>query len=289
MSHRLFIFVSQTLRADYLNLGGDGVYVVSVPQGQLAVEQEPPQNDEPPVDPWETELKNRIASIILGYPQWQQARIRVAGHLKPCFGSLANLDWQRDQRFPEKEQGLQTELGLKIDLQIWGFHHKKEWSEIWTVARQIKEYFNNPSDQRKADFFVALEEAFERSTLALEARPTHTAERVRWEGLSVLRHEILGLFDPLRIRLETAREIKEDDPLRAREIGSSVEASLTLKIAKALKLLAQFEPRLIGSDAAEGLRRMRAQLGAQPDLSEFGDWLNQLDDSLNNLRNSVME
>jgi hypothetical protein len=285
MSHRLFIFISNRLLREkkYLSFPDDETDVLLIPEGLLSVRKEPAER-KPPSDPWEPELKRIIADKIRSYEHWNRSQIRVAGHLMTCFGVLPDIKWRKDRRFPEKEKDLHQELGHEIDLQIWGFHHEPELSGIWTVIREVKAVLGDPREETKAEFFVALEKAFERSAVDFETRSSLEETREIWEVFSLVKHQIVGLFDPDRINLETARE---KDAAAARVIRDKVQASLEDKLAKAHKLLDQCEARVTREEGAKWLSHTRDKLNHPPDLLTFGDWLYQLDESLNNLRESV--
>jgi hypothetical protein len=284
MSHRLFIFISNRLREqDYLSLSDDDTDVLVIPEGLLSVKKEPAKRL-PPSDPWEADLKRIIADKIRSYEYWERSQIRIAGHLLTCFGVLPDINWRKDRRFPEKEKGLHQELGLEIDIQIWGFHHEPELSKIWTVMREIKTVLRDPREAAKEEFLVALEKAFERSVVDFEGLSSRQEAREIWEKFSLLKHDIIGMFDPARINLETARE---KDAAAARVMRDKVQASLSDKLTKAHNLLNQSEAMVTGEEGTKWLNRTRDKLNHPPDLMEFGDWLNQLDEFLNNLRKSV--
>ena len=281
--HRLLIFVSDKLRSsEFLDLRSEETDVLIMGDGQLTVEKEPETTD-----PWETELKEIVIKKIVSLENWEGAQVRIAGHLRSCFGADAQLDWERDQRFLEKEENLKRSLGTNLDVQIWGFHHEEGWSPIWRTVIQIIKVIEAKEETVKTGFLEALENVFQTGSLISYEDANREGTKRVWEKLSVAKHEIVGLFDPLRIRLETARDISAEDPGRAGEIRVEVQGSIDLKLKKARRLLEDLGADITCEEAAEWFRQISARLDAPPTLSAFAEWLNQLDDCLNKLRNAV--
>jgi len=285
MTQKVFIFVSSALRGTrYLGLADDTIDVLILPQGRMIVEKEP-SSIMP--DPWETELKRLVVERIKSHDEWKESIVRIAGHLKPCFGDLAIPGQPADQRFPEKEKGLIDELGHEIDIQIWGFHRDTKWSEIWSVASEVIHVVDNPSEAKQAAFLEALEEAFAKAAKTFENRPARDEEERLRDLFSVTRHEIIGMFDPLRIRLETASEINTKEPDRAGTIRASVDESIDAKLPGARRVLAGCARDVAAGEPEQWFKKASEQLGMRPSLSEFRSWLDALNDNLSKLRKSV--
>jgi len=289
MPHRLFVIISNRLRGPkYLSLADNDIDVLVIPEGLLSVEKEPADNTSLG-DAWTIILKNTIVKRIRSHAEWEQSSVRIAGHVRTCFGAVQEQTWRRDRRFHEQEADLCEELGHSIDVQIWGFHHEPTLSHIWTVLRQVRKIWKDPNLELKANFLADLEGAFQRAQELFDNASRRDNKREKWETLSLAKHEIVGLFDPLRIRLETAREISREDLQRAEKIRAEVKESIELKLPRAQNLLGDCRGSVVGEQAIEWFGKASEQLKVKFDLSQFPEWLNQLDTYLHKLRNSVTE
>ena len=104
-----------------------------------------------------------------------------------------------------------------------------------------------------------------------------------WEELSVTRHQIIGLFDPMRLRLESAQE---KDPVEAAAIRVSVESSLDSKREKAQSLLRRAQKFAPGEASVKCITELQTHLD-DIDLQRFTLWLRSLDDKLNHFRSTA--
>jgi len=275
MAHKLFILVSEDLREQLL-LGDDIINVLVLPEGRMTAEKEP--SDEDVQELWERELKPLILARVRDNSDWKESTVRFAGHFRPCFGDMAHMG-RNDQRFPQIEQGLVDALGQAIDIQIWGFHHEN-WSEIWKVASQVKTFLGDPG--KEIQFLLDLEQAFLKAATQNEKiSPSLEQNRIE-ERFAIARHEIMGLFVPLQMRLENARDMKEDSPSEAHEIEASVNDSIGPLVKKAVRLWKKCAPMVPEGGPKKSFDAVVTQLEKQPNPNsvEFRAWLDTLYDCL---------
>lgn len=276
---QLIIIVSDTLRrGEHLNIEEPERDVLSIGDRHLTVQQEFPKSDEP----WKGELLAAVLKRVRVMEDLKSLEVRIAAHASTCFGSDPIIHRMADQRFPEEERLIQQSLGEELDVQVWAFHHHKT-SELWAVVRQTRSVITSDDDTRKLGFFQQLEAAFQKlSAAAAEAAPLEEAQRM-WEELSVIRHQIIGLFDPTRLRLEAARE---KGPAEAAAIRTSVESSFDAKREQAKSLLKRAQRFAPGEASAKHVSDLKAHLD-KINLQNFTSWLRSLDDKLNLFRSTA--
>ena len=276
---QLIIVVSDTLRRrKYLNIEEPERDVLQVEDRYFTVQQEFPKLS----DPWKGELLDAVLKRVRGMKDWKSAEVRVAAHATTCFGGHPIIPQMEDQRVPTGETLIQQGLGEDLDVQVWAFHHHPRHSHLWPVVKQAPTVISS-DETGKLNFFQQLEDTFRRlSAAAAEAAPREEAQRI-WEELSVIRHQIIGLFDPTRLRLESARE---KGPAEAAAIRASVESSFDAKREQAQSLLKRAQ-RFAPSDAsAKLISDLKAHLD-KLDLQNFTSWLRGLDDKLNLFRSTA--
>ena len=273
---QLIIVVSNTLlRGDYLDIEAPEIDVLQVGDRYLTVQQEFPNSH----DPWNGELREAVLKRVRRMKHWESAELRIAAHASTCFGKDPVRSQMMDQRFPAEEKLIQQSLGAELDVQVWAFHHQPEISNLWDVMQHTPDI---PSDDEssKLNFFQQLENTFQKlSAAAAEAAPLEEAQKL-WEELSVIRHQIIGLFDPTRLRLESARE---KGPAEAAAIRASVESSFDAKREQAQSLLKRAQRFAPGEASAKLIGDLKAHLD-KLDLQNFTSWLRSLDDKLNLFR-----
>jgi len=277
---KLFLFISNTLAVEYLSLSDDEADILDDLQSKLTVKKEPVSEV---TDPWENELKSVVLERIRALESWESTSIRIAGHLRTCFGDLGDYGRYADQRFHDKERELQNELGCEIDIQIWGFHHEQEYSKLWKIVTTVIEIIKAKSEPQTIEFFTKLDEAFGQHFEKREIREKSTRN---WDRLSVLRHEIVGLFGPLKMRLETARENR--DPIRSHEILTNIKPLIEVKLTRARELVTECSAGLGDVELQDRLREISAQLSELPEISKLNTWLEKLMDALDSLRDSTI-
>lgn len=276
---QLIIIVSDTLRKrKYLNIEEPAKDVLSVGDCHLRVQQEFPESK----DPWKTKLLEAVLRRVRDREDWRSTVLRIAAHASTCFGSDQIRQQMTDQRSLTEEKLIQQSLGEELDVQVWAFHHHPKKSELWAVVRDARNVINS-DDETKLDFFQQLEDTFRKlSAAAAEAAPLEEAQRM-WEELSVIRHQIIGLFDPTRLRLESARE---KGPAEAVAIKAGVESSLDAKREQAQSLLKRAHRFAPGEASAKSISDLKAHLDSI-NLQNFTSWLRSLDDKLNLFRSKV--
>lgn len=276
---QLIIVVSNVLRRwDYLNIQEAEKDVLWVGHRCLVVQQELPESR----DPWKGELREAILKRIRSLEDWKAVELRIAVHASTFFGKGPSPQQTKDRRFPAEEKLIQQSLDDDLDVQVWAFHHEPEISDLWAVVQKAPD-LTASDETSKLNFFQQLEDTFRRlSAAAAEAAPREEAQRI-WEELSVIRHQIIGLFDPTRLRLESARE---KGPAEAAAIRASVESSFDAKREQAQSLLKRAQ-RFAPSDASTKLiSDLKAHLD-KLDLQNFTSWLRSLDDKLNLFRSTA--
>jgi len=276
---QLVIVVSDILRRwDYLNIQEAEKDVLWVGDRYFAVQQEFPKSS----DPWKTELREALLKRVRDMEDWQSVALRIAVHASTFFGSSPLPQQARDRRFPAKEKLIQQSLGEDLDVQVWAFHHEPEISDLWAVVQTAPDV--NASDETsKLNFFQQLENTFQKlAAAAADAAPLEEAQRT-WEEISVIRHQIIGLFDPTRLRLESARE---KGPVEAAAIKTSVESSLDTKREQAQNLLKRAQRFAPGDASAKQISDLKAHLD-HIDPENFTSWLRSLDDKLNYFRSTA--
>lgn len=273
---QLIIVVSDKLRrGDYLDIKEAEKDVLRVGDRYFTVQQEFPTSS----DPWKSELREAILKRLRGLEDWKSVELRIAVHASTFFGKGPNPRQTKDRRFPAEEKLIQQSLDEDLDVQVWAFHHEPEISALWTVMQQLPDI---PSDDdiSKLDFFQQLENTFQKlAANAAEAAPLEEAQRI-WEELSVIRHQIIGLFDPARLRLESARE---KGPAEAAAIKASVESSFDAKREQAQSLLKRAQRFAPGEASAKLISDLKTHLD-KLELQNFTSWLRSLDDKLNLFR-----
>jgi hypothetical protein len=276
---QLIIVVSDILRRwDYLDITEPEKDVLQVGDRHFAVQQEFPKSS----DPWKDELREAILKYIRDMKDWKSVELRVAIHASTFYGSSPNPQQTRDQRFPREEKLIQQSLDEDLDVQVWAFHHDPEISDLWAVMQQAPD-IPSDDDTRKLNFFQQLDDTFRKlSAAAAEAAPIKEAQRM-WEELSVIRHQIIGLFDPTRLRLESARE---KGPAEAAVIKAGVESSLDGKRGQAQSLLKRAQRFAPSEASAKCISDLKTHLD-KIDLQNFTSWLRSLDDKLNLFRSTV--
>jgi len=218
-------------------------------------------------------------------------RIRVAGHMGPCFGHDDSEKWQ--ERLHQCEAEIETHLTkgnteLSVDLQVWGFRHEA-FSYIWKVLDQ---YARGPVSLARTDF------PNEQKLQFIRALWDGFVEVPVFERLSLAKHKILHLFLPTKMNLQTARELQaEGRQSESQELVHSARAILQRKLTDGQSLLQESVQPLVNEyrrdDKREGLNKTlgRAlQLLQSPPLlraAEFDHWLNELDTCLNELREAT--
>lgn len=273
---QLIIVVSDTLRRrKYLNIEDPVRDVLVVGNRHLTVQQEFPNSK----DPWKAELLEAVLKRVRNREDWKSTELRIAAHASTCFGSDQIRQRMGDQRSLTEEKLIQQSLGEELDVQVWAFHHHPRLSELWAVVRLARTVINS-DDETKLEFFQQLENTFQKlAAAAAEAAPLEEGQRI-WEELSVIRHQIIGLFDPTRLRLESARE---KGPAEAAAIRASVESSFDAKREQAQSILKRAHRFAPGEASAKLIGDLKAHLD-KLDLQNFTSWLRSLDDKLNLFR-----
>lgn len=276
---QLIIVVSDILRRwDYLDIKDAEKDALQVGDRYFIVQQEFPTSS----DPWKAELRDAILKRLHGFKDSKSVELRIAVHASTFFGRGPNPRQTKDRRFPAEEKLIQQSLDDDLDIQVWAFHHEPEISDLWTVMQRVPD-IPSDDDTSKLDFFQQLENTFRKlAGAAAEAAPVEEAQRM-WEELSVIRHQIIGLFDPTRLRLESARE---KEPAEAAAIKASVESSLEAKREQAHSLLKRAQRFAPSEVCAKCISDLKAHLD-KVELQNFSAWLRSLDDKLNLFRSTA--
>lgn len=277
---QLIIVVSDTLRrGEHLNFEDPEKDVLTVGDRHFTVQQEFPVSGEP----WKGQLLDAVLKRVRGMEDLKSLEVRIAAHASTCFGEHPVKNQMADQRFPEEEKLIQQSLGEELDLQVWAFHHNHRRSEIWAVVREARSVIASDDETCKLNFFQQLEATFQKlAATAAAAAPLEEAQRM-WEELSVIRHQIIGVFDPMRLRLESARE---KGPAEAAIIKASVESSLDAKREQAQTVLKRAQRFAPGEASAKQISDLKAHLD-KINLQNFTAWLRRLDDKLNLFRSTA--
>lgn len=289
MSERqLIIFVSDTLRrADFLGLSPGVTEVLVVGERKLTVEEEPAFSKlKSAADPWETKLRDVLINKIQGLENWRSARVRIACHLTTCFPHDPRVFRKCDQRFHEKEEILKQGLDYDLDVQVWGFHHE-EYSPLWRTVVQVKEISKATEEETKINFLLALEGIFQTGAITVKV-DLDIGERQRlWEHLSVVKHQIMNFLGPLRLTLQTAIEKRAENPAKADEKLSAINRSLDSKLPEARRMLEECRRVASTGESRVTWEAASRHLTKRPDLEAFAPWLDELNDSLTKLRDSI--
>jgi hypothetical protein len=233
----------------------------------------------------EEKWKQLEGSIVKVIKHYQPDIIRVAGHLRPCFGEAAEEVSKWQIRFLKHEKGLKELLAcdsksdnsVKLDIQVWGFHHD-EYSKIWNVLTTVKDYTGDEaSDRQKVEFANYLLSVFE-----------DTVAQNVYERISIVKHRVVHLFLPIKFRLQLLDELRAEgqhDEETVEKILQEISISLNDKLNEASNLLNALDD--IASLRSNSAKKTVADiLGGSTVLeaAKFTDWLCSLDTELNNLR-----
>jgi hypothetical protein len=275
MPAKLFIVISEDLRGlEYLRLPEGIIEVLAIPQGRLTVEKEPLHS----TDPWERELKKVVLERIQTHDKWKESTVRIAGHLVPCFGSLARTG-SRDQRFEKIEASLVDALGHPVNVQIWGFHHD-DGSEIWSVASRVKGFLGDPV--KEAEFLSQLDEAFLKAATSMHNSASAKEQEHISDRFSLARHEIFRMFGPLQMTLENAREMRDEDPGRARATEARVDALIDDALDAAIASWKKCASIVPSGELKQSFEDVLTQLQKRPKPNslDFRAWFDRLYDQL---------
>jgi hypothetical protein len=297
-SHTLFIVASDKFRQICL----DDVtnQCIDLKSSTLVALKEPPEM----TNPWASNLQRRILREIEGFVGRSNLRVRVAGHIGPCFGwrneepDAPRESIMRDRPLPDKEAMLKSVFGAELNVQVWGFHNDERWSRIWRALTTARDAVNDAAtDDEKRNFEHRLLKAFEESQIEDETAKEVDSRWARYEHLSVIGHDILGLFNPLRIKLDTAaerdaaaaksddRQYREKSSEKAHRLRAEVRQLLPEKTSRARALLDEAAGILHRGKDDDRWKRAVAKLEIPPVISREGlwEWVGEMGDILKDL------
>jgi hypothetical protein len=305
--HTLFIVVSDAFCV-LAKLSGKIGNSISLPTSTLVGLREPPPITN---DRWGRSLQPPILVEIreaAKRPGRAASSVRVAGHVKPCFGETpasreaSDEKRMRDRRFPDNEGELKKELGADLDVQVWGFHHDTGWSHIWKVLENVERIVEGGvTDEEMRGFESNLERAFVKAQEEAQASATADRDETRYEHLSAINHDILGLFIPLRFKLDNAAELdnaaseraftadREAAAARSLRLRTEVTAALPAKLEAAQAMLNEFAVVSAVVMKSEWWPKASQMLAAPPGVrrEEFWEWTVTLNTVLKNLLGTV--
>ncbi|HEV3470353.1 MAG TPA: hypothetical protein VG148_13590 [Pyrinomonadaceae bacterium] len=290
-SHTLFIVVSNLFREAYLKgRRGENIPVA----GSTIVGLEEPSQGKP----WSNSFQSSVHEKIAAFRSRPGLRVRLAGHFRTCFGAEAARG-ERDRPMPDKAEALKAAAGGDLDIQVWGFHHEEGWSRIWASLITVGKALDPAAtDEQKREFEARLLSAFEQSGEEDVAAVRADRQWEEHEHLSVIAHDIMSQFTPLRLKLDTADEraaaaaASNDPEYRARagkkaeRLRAEVEGLLPEKMRRARALLDEAADLSPGGRENECWKRAAAMLGGEApaaDREAFWRWAGELHDILKNL------
>ena len=248
-------------------------------------------------NPWGEKLQKSILKKIEEHRSRPGLRVIVAGHISTCFG-MEGARQERDRPMPDKAEALKASAGGDLEVQVWGFHHETDWSRIWAALVNVHEVIGvAATDEQKRAFEERLLDAFKRSGVEDTAALQSDQNWESHERLSVIAHNIMGRFNPLRLKLEAAAaravaasatndpESRETANKKVERLRSDVNGLLSERLKSARALLNEAAGLTRGGENNECWKRAAAKLDKPPstDPEAFWKWMDELHDILKNL------
>jgi hypothetical protein len=266
---KLFIVVSTLFGRQVERASGDRTYDIGKDEVLFSLNDRERPSDKPVSG-------DRLTSLLVNGVKSNPAdNVWIILHMGCCV-ELLNPDEQRVQvRLPKGESVLRDALvaaGISAPqcLEVHGFHHE-EIAPVWKVLQEFK---------------VPVPDGFSQDLV----RALRVAERdTLFKRFTVVKHRIVGLFLPLDLTLQNWAETG-DPGLRKR-----IDEALESKVAEARKLLDTAQEIVQSSGKSASLASLDAHLrieaardAAQGALT-FHNWINQLDQTLDELRKGTIE
>lgn len=200
--HTLYIITSNEFRTYFLRERMNET-IAFVGSTLVGIEEPPAGNL------WDEAFHGRVLKKIEEHRGRVGLCVRFAGHFRTCFGDRVaegvQIGAMRDRPFPDKAEALKAAAGGDVDVQVWGFSHSKDLSTIWAVLSADKSVYQPSTiEEAKLEFEQRLLSAFAQAMIHDEAAAEGEGDWTRREHLSVISHDIMGQFNPLRLDLDTA-------------------------------------------------------------------------------------